>query len=156
MTASVVASSSAACQMPAWASDSSQNTACRVLKWTKSTTKMFDINWGWLLSSHCSVFHLLLKATILHLYRVAMATSLWWSRGSTRNPLNSINYINVHRCQHQMHTVKAISKGFENWLVLLIRCSAMGLLIMPFICVAQNIDRLPFNIYFIPMLDQIS
>ena len=39
MTTSVVASSSAACQMPAWAPDSSQNTACRVLKWTKSTTE---------------------------------------------------------------------------------------------------------------------
>jgi len=39
MTTSGVASSSAACQMPEWAPDSSQNTACRVLKWTKSTTE---------------------------------------------------------------------------------------------------------------------
>jgi hypothetical protein len=39
MTASVVAPSPAACQMPAWAPDLSGNTAFRVLKWTKSATK---------------------------------------------------------------------------------------------------------------------
>lgn len=116
---------------------------------------MFDVNWSWLLSSHCFVLHLLLKATILQLYRVAMTTSFWWSRGSALNPLNSMHYINVHGRQHQMHTVTAINKGFANWLVLLIRCSAMGLMIMPFICVAQNNDGLPFDIYFIPILNQI-
>jgi len=32
----------------------------------------------------------------------------------------------------------------------------MGLMIMPFICVAQNNDELPCDIYFIPMRNQIS
>jgi hypothetical protein len=42
----------------------------------KVNHEMFDINWGLLLSSHYFVFHLLLKATLLHLYRVAMTASL--------------------------------------------------------------------------------
>ena len=97
----------------------------------KVNLEMSDICCGWLLSSHCFIFLVLLKAAVLHLYRIAMTTSLWWARGGARNALDSTHYVNVHRCQHQMHTVTAINKGFANWLVLLISRLTMRLMIMP-------------------------
>jgi hypothetical protein len=55
-----------------------------------------------------------------------------------------------------MHTDTAINKGFTDRLVLLISRSTMGLMVMPFICVAQDNDGLPCGIYFISVRNQIG